>query len=173
MSVVLSIFWPLSHSGSRFCKAFLQNPRQSSLSEADCPRPFTTGGFPGKGNSPDSVPDARPPIFFAGERDPSREATKECSPQRGAKETLRHKFRRGNRSAVEGMLRPEACCEECHGICQIVSSAVPSTHLTIATGRLPRFGRCGFPPQIRSTSSLISRSGRIGSFDPLTAPRRS
>lgn len=60
-----------------------------------------------------------------------------------------------------------------HGICQTVSSTVPSTHFTIATGRLPRLARCGFPPQMCSTSSLISPNVRMGSFDPWTASTRS
>ena len=34
-------------------------------------------------------------------------------------------------------------------------------------------GRCAAPPQMRSTSALISCSGRMGSFDPLTASIRS
>ena len=57
--------------------------------------------------------------------------------------------------------------------CQTVSRTVPSTHLTTATGRSVLFGRRGFPPQMRSTSSLISRNDRIGSLDPLTASIRS
>ena len=57
--------------------------------------------------------------------------------------------------------------------CQTLSSTVPSTHLTIATGRSPRLGCCGLPPQMRSTSALISCSGRMGSFEPLTASIRS
>jgi len=40
--------------------------------------------------------------------------------------------------------------------CQTVSKTVPSTHFTTATGRSPNFGRAGLPPQMRSTSALMS-----------------
>src|SRR5437660_7862145 len=43
-----------------------------------------------------------------------------------------------------------------YAVCQTVSRTVPSTHLTMATGRSPGLGRWGLPPQIRSTSALMS-----------------
>ena len=61
----------------------------------------------------------------------------------------------------------------CHPTCQTVSSTVPSTHLTTATGRSPNFGRAGLPPQMRSTSALMSCSGRIGKLESFTASSKS
>ena len=43
----------------------------------------------------------------------------------------------------------------------------------IATGRSPGFGRSGFPPQIRSTSALMSWIGRMGRPTPFNASSKS
>jgi len=57
--------------------------------------------------------------------------------------------------------------------CHTVSSRVPSTHFTTATGRSPKVGFSGLPPQMRSTSCWISARGRMGKPEPRVASIRS